>query len=111
MSPGGLEPKGSVVGEAPVGSRMRHLRATVAVALAAVCLGWLAWTTDWDAVAAASSRLDPAILGLAYVASTASVLCKALRWRALYPSPDRPRLGLAVAAVALRQGVDWARPF
>lgn len=88
----------------------RSARGWVATGLTATCLVALAWQAQLPALASTARQVSYPYLGLALLLSLLSVVCKGARWRRLYPSEERPALGLAVAAVAVGQVANWAIP-
>ena len=75
-----------------------------------VCLLLLASEARVAAVQEAMRRMDYGLLGLAMLLTVLIMVCKAARWRALYPVAKRPTLRLAIAGIAMGQVANWAVP-
>lgn len=110
-------PEGAAAADArPAGRPSRGLGSTslirLALGLAAsvVCLALLTSEARVSAVQAAIRRMDLGLLGLAMLLTLVIVVCKAARWRALYPAEARPPLRLAIAGIAMGQVANWAIP-
>jgi glycosyltransferase 2 family protein len=88
----------------------RRARGWVAVGLTAACVAVLAGNAQLPSLGETIRRMSPDLLAAAFGCSLLSIVCKAVRWRGLYPPGARPDLGLAVVAVAVGQVANWAVP-
>jgi uncharacterized protein (TIRG00374 family) len=86
------------------------LRLGLGVIASAICLYLLASESRIAAIQESMRRMDYSLLGLAMLLTLAIMVCKAARWRALYPADKRPPLRLAVAGIAMGQVANWAVP-
>jgi hypothetical protein len=85
-------------------------REWAAAGITLACLVWLALNAELPSLQEAAGRASYGPLGVALCLSLLAVVCKAARWRALYPPLVRPKLGLAIAGVAAGQVANWAIP-
>jgi len=86
------------------------VRLVLGVVASVGCLYLLASEVRIAAVRESMQRMDYGLLGLAMLLTLAIMLCKAARWRALYPVEKRPPLRLAIAGIAMGQVANWAIP-
>jgi uncharacterized membrane protein YbhN (UPF0104 family) len=85
-------------------------REWAATGITLACLVWLGLNAQLPSLQEAAGRASYGPLGVALCLSLLAVVCKAARWRALYPPLVRPKLGLAIAGVAVGQVANWAIP-
>src|SRR5207248_201395 len=88
-------------GETSRRNRLRSVRKWVAVGLTIACLVALSSRARIPSLEEAARQARYDLLAVALLLSLLSIICKAARWRALYPAGGRPELGFAVAAVAV----------
>jgi hypothetical protein len=85
-------------------------KGALAAAITVLCLALLALEPGIAAAADSAGRARLPLVGLGFASCLLAVVCKAVRWRVLYPSEDSPSLGLAVTTVAIGQVANWAAP-
>src|SRR4051812_48882127 len=86
------------------------VRLGLGVGASAACLILLASEARITAVQESMRRMDYGLLGVAMLLTVAIMVCKAARWRTLYPAEKRPPLRLAIAGIAMGQVANWAIP-
>jgi uncharacterized protein (TIRG00374 family) len=91
-------------------SRLGDVQWWTAVAITVACLVHLASSAQLPSLQDAARRASYGSLLVALCLSLLSIVCKAARWRVLYPYSGRPTLGLAVTGIAVGQVANWAVP-
>jgi glycosyltransferase 2 family protein len=86
------------------------VRLGLGVVASAVCLFLLASESRLAAIQDSMRRMDFGLLGLGMLLTLSIMVCKAARWRTLYPADKRPPLRLAIAGIAMGQVANWAVP-